>query len=47
MFDDCVFVAQERLRFFHASPVAVIYTDSYSNDMRNAHEKVVKELRIQ
>jgi len=40
-------VQQELMRHADIRTTLDGYTDSYSNDMRNAHEKVVKELRIQ
>ncbi len=40
-------VQQELMRHSDIRTTLDGYTDSYSNDMRSAHEKVVKELRIQ
>ena len=40
-------VQQELMRHSDIRTTLNGYTDSYSNDMRNDHEKVVKELRIQ
>jgi integrase len=42
-----IMVPQELMRHSDIRTTLNGYTDSYSNDMRNAHEKVAKELRIQ
>lgn len=40
-------VQQELMRHADIRTTLNLYTDSYSNDMRNAHQRVVRELRIQ